>query len=65
MAQQLGALAALTENPGSIPSTYMVGWLTAIFNSRDQMSSFGFHGIQTCTWYTDIYAGKTRICIKK
>lgn len=50
MAQQLRVLAALTEDPGSLPSTHMA----AYFNcpspvSEDLTPSSGLHGHQACT----------------
>lgn len=58
MTQQLRALVALLEDPGSSPSTnYSV--------SEDLMPSSGLRLYQQLTWYTDVYANEILTHLKQ
>lgn len=62
MDQWLRALVALSEDPGSIPITYMAAHshlITPVLGNF--MPSSGFHGHWAGMWYTDIYVDKTHI----
>jgi hypothetical protein len=60
MVQQLRALAALPENPGLFPSTYMVV-LSHMSTSRDITLSSGIPRHQAYSGYTYIHADKALI----
>lgn len=59
MAQQLIALVALKVDSSLIPSTHMVA--DNLLFPRLLMPSSGTCEEKACTWYTDIYEGKTLI----
>lgn len=55
LSQQLRELAALPENPSSIPRTHVGSGLTSFSNSSsDLMPSTGPHGLPVQKWCTDI-----------
>lgn len=54
--QQLGALATLTEDPGSVPNTHNCLYVTPA--PGDLTPSSGFCRHEASTWYTDMHIGK-------
>lgn len=56
MIQQLGALATLTEDPGSVPNTHNCLYVTPA--PGDLTPSSGFCRHEASTWYTDMHTGK-------
>ena len=64
MARWLGAPAARPEDLGSLPSTHTVAHNCLYLRFWDPVPSSDLPGHQACTWYTDIYAGKTLKHIK-
>lgn len=55
MAQQLGVLATLAKDPGSVPRNHMG---TVCNSSFSDPKTSGLQGHQACKWYTYIHTGK-------
>lgn len=60
----LRSLAALPEDPSSIPNTCVITHTCLHSVLGHPMLSFGLCGHLACTWYTDIHAGKMAMHIK-